>query len=147
MDDQEKKDTETTAVGFTDWTALKKADFLIFYEEQLATIAPACRAVGISRQTFYNWRDSDPDFAEKVKEIDEMEIDFVEYALKKRIKEGDTTAQIFYLKTKGKERGYKEKQEVEHTTGEEGFKIEYIVPSPPKVEGAINENTADTQTA
>ncbi len=41
-------------------------------------------------------------------------MDFAESQLYKQIKEGSTAATIFYLKTKGKKRGYIERQEIEH---------------------------------
>ena len=40
-------------------------------------------------------------------------MDFTESALRKLIKKGNVIATIFKLKTKGKDRGYIEKQEVE----------------------------------
>ncbi|MDR3142731.1 MAG: hypothetical protein LBU37_13545, partial [Tannerellaceae bacterium] len=45
--------------------------------------------------------------------IADIAIDFAESNLHKRIKEGDTTSIIFYLKTKGKKRGYIEKSEID----------------------------------
>ena len=42
-------------------------------------------------------------------------MDFVESKLHKQIKDDNTTATIFYLKTKGKKRGYVERREVEMT--------------------------------
>ena len=47
--------------------------------------------------------------------------------LYKNIKDGRETSLIFYLKTKGKQRGYIEKQELQHS-GEvvSTLKIEYV---------------------
>jgi hypothetical protein len=42
-------------------------------------------------------------------------LDFVESKLHKQIENDNTTATIFYLKTKGKKRGYIERKEVEMT--------------------------------
>lgn len=69
----------------------------------------ACEAVGISRQTYYNWRKSDEVFREAVDEVLETQVDWVENKLLDLINAGDTTATIFYLKTKGKKRGYSDK--------------------------------------
>ena len=42
-----------------------------------------------------------------------MSLDFAESQLHKQINDGSTTATIFLLKTKGKDRGYVEKQQIE----------------------------------
>jgi len=59
---------------------------------------------GISRKTFYRWKEKDPKFAEKANEIQEAEKekmdDYVEGKLFQEIKEGNITAIIFYLKTR-----------------------------------------------
>ncbi len=41
-------------------------------------------------------------------------LDFMESRLLKAIDKGNVTAIIFYLKTKGKDRGYIEPQEIDH---------------------------------
>lgn len=51
------------------------------------------------------------------REIDEATLDFAESKLFELLSQGDKTAIIFYLKCKGKHRGYVERQEV---TGEDG---------------------------
>lgn len=80
-------------------------------------VASACKAAGISRYTFYEWKKNDPEFAEKVEDIIELQKDFCEALILKKMKEGDTTMIIFYAKTKMKDRGFVERQEV---TGADG---------------------------
>lgn len=72
----------------------------------------ACEKVRLSRQTFYRWCRDDPEFKERVDAINELQIDVAEASLLKKIQRGDTTAIIFYLKTKGKDRGYSERREI-----------------------------------
>ena len=69
----------------------------------------------------------DEDFANQVKDIENIALDFAESQLHQQIGNNNTTATIFYLKTKGKKRGYIERQEI---TGADGipnnFQIEII---------------------
>ena len=76
-------------------------------------VASACKAVNISRFTFYKWYNEDEDFREKVDDVQELQKDFADALILKKMKEGDTTMIIFYAKTKMKDRGYSER--VEHT--------------------------------
>lgn len=69
----------------------------------------ACANVGIGRSTYYRWRDSDPEFAEAVAEVMDAQVDYVEGKLMELINAGDTTATIFYLKTKGRARGWNDR--------------------------------------
>ena len=90
----------------------KKKEFINAMYKTKCNVSESCSIAGISRQTFYNWTNKDPEFAEAVEEANEANVDFVESSLLQRINEGDTTAIIFYLKTKGKKRGYVETQEI-----------------------------------
>ena len=66
-------------------------------------------------------------FAREVRDIENVALDFAESQLHKQISDNSTAATIFYLKTKGKKRGYIERQEI---TGADGmptnFQIEII---------------------
>lgn len=75
-------------------------------EKTLGVVTPACKAVGISRTTFYQYVKEDPDFAAAVAETENAALDFAETALYKQIKRGVPSATIFYLKTKGRKRGF-----------------------------------------
>ncbi|MBG7630633.1 MAG: hypothetical protein IZT56_09390 [Bacteroidetes bacterium] len=85
-------------------------------EKSLGVVTTACKIVGVDRGTFYNYLKDDEDFAKKVQEMENVTLDFVESQLHKQIKENSTAATIFFLKTKGKKRGYIERQEIDHTT-------------------------------
>lgn len=76
-------------------------------------VSDACQMAGISRGTFYFWCKEDENFREAVNEINEATLDFVESKLLENIKKGEVTSIIFYLKTKGRNRGYQEKAEID----------------------------------
>lgn len=82
-------------------------------EKTLGIVTPACEMVGISRQTHYRWLEEDPGYKANVQSMDDLALDFAETALHEQIKDGTPSSTMFYLKTKGKKRGFVEKQEVE----------------------------------
>ena len=87
-----------------------KEVFIKSYKEH-KTISAACEAANISRRTYYDWKEQDDDFAQRIIEVDEARIDYVESKLFENIDGNKTNEILFYLKTKGKNRGYVERQE------------------------------------
>nr|WP_314648815.1 hypothetical protein [uncultured Porphyromonas sp.] len=108
-----KKTTKTKplAVKGAARTAARKEALLAALEESRGIISVACRATSINRDSYYEWL-KDEEFARRVHEIQQSQLDFVESKLLQRIDAGDTVAAIFYLKTRGKERGYTERTEL-----------------------------------
>ena len=100
----EKKDVKKEA---------KKESFLVAFESSACNVSVSCRKVGISRNTFYEWKKKDLVFAQSVSDQEEGLLDFAETMIYKAIKEGKTAELIFFLKTKGQSRGYIEKQRIE----------------------------------
>ena len=91
-------------------TKEKKKLFIQALEKNAGNISTSCKAIGICRYTFYDWCEKDENFKKQVDEVNESLIDFAETQLMKKIKDGDTTSLIFFLKTKGKHRGYSERE-------------------------------------
>ena len=91
----------------------QKADFIELLEKSLGILSTAIERAGITRARYLNWYNSDEEFSKRVDSITEKQIDFVESKLLEKINKGDTSAITFYLKTKGKDRGYTEKQVME----------------------------------
>lgn len=81
--------------------------------KSLGIVTNACKQVGISRQTHYKWLREDFDYAKACKDIDNVTLDFAESKLHEQIFEGNVASIIFFLKTKGKQRGYVERQELD----------------------------------
>lgn len=92
-----------------------KSEFLELLDKNLGIITPVTKMMHISRDIIIKWRNEDEQFDAAVNAITETTLDFVENALYRKIQEGDTTAIIFYLKTKGKSRGYVEKFDIDAT--------------------------------
>ena len=115
----------TDSIGHT-----KKA-MIQALEKSLGVVTTACKQVGVSRDTHYRWMSDDEDYKAEVESLSDVALDFAESQLFKKIKDGDTTAMIFFLKTKGKKRGYIEKTQFEHS-GEINLptiKVEVISPN------------------
>lgn len=89
----------------------RKTAMLEALRKTLGVVTPACELTGIGRQTHYDWTMQDPVYKEAVESMADLAIDFAESKLHQNIKKGDTVATIFYLKTKGKNRGYVERIE------------------------------------
>lgn len=86
----------------------KKKVFLQHLSEGNGIIAYACDQCSISRQTYYNWYNDDQEFRSECENITEKNVDMAESKLLNAIQDENLTAIIFYLKTKGKKRGYVE---------------------------------------
>ena len=106
---------------------IKKESMIKALEQSLGIVTVACKKADIPRSTFYKWLKEDEEFKKQVIDIENTALDFAESQLHKQISDNSTSATIFYLKTKGKKRGYIERQEI---TGADGipnnFQIEII---------------------
>ena len=102
---------------------IKKESILAALEKSLGVVTVACKQADVPRSTYYKWLNEDEEFAKAVKDIENIALDFGESQLHKQIGDGNTSATIFFLKTKGKKRGYVERNEVDLTSGDEPIKI------------------------
>ena len=110
------KKTQNTSKKVTKVTTSdKKEKFLKALKLNLGNISEGCKAINISRQTYYRWIDDDQDFESKCQNVSESLLDLAENRLLEKTNDYDTTSIIFFLKTKGRKRGYQEKQELELT--------------------------------
>ena len=85
---------------------IKKKMLIESLENSLGIVSTACSKANISRSSFYKWYKEDEDYKAKVDSIENKFIDFAETHLKEQIKNNNTQATIFYLKTRGRKRGY-----------------------------------------
>jgi hypothetical protein len=81
-------------------------------EASLGVVTTACKKAGVGRTIFYNYLATDVEFRRAVQDVQNVAIDFAESKLHELIMNGSAPATIFYLKTKGRDRGYVERHEV-----------------------------------
>jgi hypothetical protein len=109
---------------------IKKEAFLEALEKSMGIVSQATKKVGIDRTTPYRWMKEDSEFDDKVMEIQNVVGDFAETKLYELVNDGVPSAVIFLCKTKFKNRGYVERQEI---TGMDGknldINIEVIYPT------------------
>jgi hypothetical protein len=141
--------------------AQQKRNLLEALRTSLGVVETACQKVGIPRRNHYYWLEKDPKYAAAVAEVDDVAIDFGESMLFKLMRGytlpdtkvflnsdskqpivvpitkhigTDASAVIFFLKTRGKKRGYIERSEV---TGKDGapivgdIKVQILPAGPP----------------
>lgn len=95
-------------------TEKRKIKVLNALVDSVGVVTTACKSAGIHRCTFYEWYNSDNEFKKQVDDIKDSAVDIVESELIKQIRSGNHVSTIFYLKTKGKDKGFQEKQEIEN---------------------------------
>jgi len=106
--------------------------FLSEMENNYGNISAACKKIGFTRAAYYKWIAQNPYFKACAKEVEEAQIDRVESKLLKMIDEGNVMGTMFYLKTKGRKRGYVEKVEIDNKLEVVGF--DYVEVTPEKSE-------------
>lgn len=94
--------------------------------KKLGIVTAAAKEVGICRETHYLWM-KNPQYKEAVESINEIAVDFVEGKLYQLINNGNPNATLFYMKTKGRHRGYIERQEIVHE-GSQNIDIQFGKP-------------------
>jgi len=110
------KTREKRQPAVADGKRLRQTKFINIFVGHDFHVTLACEKAGISRRTYYHWLHDDPVFAEKVEDAFEARLDDWERQLHKNIMRGDTASIIFGLKTKGKDRGYTEREFVNTKT-------------------------------
>ena len=133
-----QKQNTSKVIKMDNNTESKKQAMIVALHKSLGIVTKACEVVGIAPSTHYGWLKDDEEYSFAVQEVHDKAIDFAESKLFELIEGAEkevvtasgkvvtikespnTSATIFYLKTKGKKRGYVERQEI---TGEEGRPI------------------------
>jgi len=108
-------------------TAIKKKAMLDALEKTLGVVTTAAKMVGIERTTHYLWLKEDKEYKDAVEDVQNVVLDFAESALHKMVENHQPAATLFLLKTKGKNRGYVERQEIFHDGKLETEVVQYRV--------------------
>jgi hypothetical protein len=94
-------------------TTLAKERFIAGLLSSYGLITTAAKKAGIERKTYYRWISDDPAFKERafqaLDEAREKGLDFAEFKLFELMNNNEPSAIYFFLKCKGKDRGFFEK--------------------------------------
>jgi hypothetical protein len=94
-------------------TDILKGKFPEVFHKHMGNVTSTCKELNLSRDTYYTWRERDPEFARKCDQAVEIAGDFAESKLFKCINNENVTAILFYLKSKHRDRGYADRMETE----------------------------------
>lgn len=83
-------------------------------EENKGNVAAVARRLGVSRAAIYNRINKSPTLQQVLSDAREAMLDNAESMLYKKVLEGSTPELLFFLKTQGRNRGYVERQEIDH---------------------------------
>ena len=93
---------------------IRQEKFLKAYIAAGYNVSEACKKSGINRHSVLDWKKDDPEFANKMWEIEESIADFVETQMLKQIRHNNPAMIMWFLETKGKNRGYTRRFEMEN---------------------------------
>jgi hypothetical protein len=131
----------TTKTNTKKELSLKQKAVIEALEKSLGVVTTACKLVGVDRTVHYDWLKSNVTYRKAVRDIENVALDFAETHLHKQIAKGNPLSTMFYLKCKGKKRGYIEQNNIE-IKGNMKFKADFgssdIIHTTPETE-------ADTQ--
>jgi hypothetical protein len=138
---KKRKDVKDNSLGKAKTNNNKKI-FLQALAEHRGIVTKACNATGISRTQVYKWRDEDTTFVDQINEVQQIVLDFAEDKLFEHIDNDNVPSLIFFLKCRGKERGYVERQEITGKDGQELPAIQVIQTSakPLSTEEDVRDN-------
>lgn len=94
-------------------TRLRKGEVAEALRQAANLKTRAAEILGVDRKTLYTYLQKHPDLEAIGDEIQETMLDVAESKMYTMINGGDKTMIIFYLKTKGRQRGYVERREIE----------------------------------
>ena len=83
----------------------RQIKFIESLKKNLGILSLTLKETNVSREDYEDWLE-ELDFAREVEIIEDTSIDYVESKLLKEIEQGNIPAITFYLRTKGKNRGY-----------------------------------------
>jgi len=90
------------------------AEIIAAIKATKGTVCYAADALKISRKTIYYRAKDNPEITEAIQEAREEMVDKAEVQLHRAVQRGDKWAVMFALRTQGRNRGYVERQEIEH---------------------------------
>ncbi|MBK9173221.1 MAG: hypothetical protein IPM28_09485 [Chloracidobacterium sp.] len=120
---EEKTDEPGAAMSRVSEKSGTRRRFIEAYERTCGNVSASCEYAGISRQTYYRWIKSltpvNVRFRERIKLVraNDRLVDLAESRLMQKVADGDIAAIIFTLKTKGRDRGWNERDGLDFGRG------------------------------
>ena len=111
-------------------------------EKRLGIVTQAAKDVGIARSTHYDWMESDPEYKKAVDALEDVVLDFGEQCLFEQMRDGTPASTIFFMKYKGRKRGYETRTVL---TGPDGGPIEVATVDPTKLSTAAIKEILNAQ--
>lgn len=91
-------------------------------------ITTIANRIGVTRKAIYDWLVKNPEMKDYLEQETEKILDMAEISLFSQVKDKDLGATKYILSTKGKKRGYIERQELEHSGNIGVTKINIVMP-------------------